>query len=88
VRCGTTWGQFVALGRAVLKDIGAGRPVRRRDAVIVLRVLEGVVVRAAAAVLEADERELLPRLVELLNAVLVGADERAAEACQRGKPPG
>jgi hypothetical protein len=69
VKCdaGPFGGQFLALGRAVLEDISAGWPVRRRDAVTLARaVLEG----AAVAVLEADDRELLVRLVELLQATL------------------
>jgi hypothetical protein len=89
VKCdaGPFGGQFLALGRAALEDVGAGRPVRRSDAVTLARAeLEGAAVRAAEAVLEADDRELLPRLVELLDAVLVGAGQRGAEAGQRGRP--
>ncbi|HMI92042.1 MAG TPA: hypothetical protein VK509_11790 [Polyangiales bacterium] len=53
----------------LLEDIRAGRVVQRRDAVRLARlILESSVVRMAEAVLEADDRQLLPRLVELLDA--------------------
>ena len=72
----------LTLGRAVLEDIRAGRPVRRRDAVRLARaVREGDAVLAAEAVLEADDRELLARLVELLHATLdVNAEHVEATA--------
>jgi hypothetical protein len=63
-------GQIAEVARALLEDIGAGRAVQRRDAVRLARsILESAVVRLAGAVLEADDRQLLPRLVDLLDAV-------------------
>jgi hypothetical protein len=78
-------GQFLQLGRQLLEDISAGRPVRRRDAVVLARaVLESQAVRAAEAVLEADDRELLPRLVELLEATIdVNTDAGHLDATKR-----
>jgi hypothetical protein len=64
-------GQFAEVARVLLEDIHAGRPVQRRDAVRLARsILESSVVRMAEAVLEADDRQLVPRLVELLVAAL------------------
>jgi integrase len=87
VKCdaGPFGGQFLALGRAMLEDIGAGAQVRRSDAVALARgVLESTAVRAAEAVLEADDRDLIPRLVELLNAVLVDHASRDAARKSHG----
>jgi hypothetical protein len=86
--------QLLRLGRTLLEDIGAGRPVPRRDAVAVVRaVLESQVVRTAEAVPHADDQELLPRLVELLQATIaansdlnnVGAIDRESCSVPRGK---
>jgi hypothetical protein len=61
----------------VLEDISAGKPVRRRDAVTLARaVLESEVVRAAEAVLEADDATLLTRLVEMLQVTIESAARR------------
>jgi hypothetical protein len=63
-----------------LEDIAAGRPIHRRDAVALARaVLESASVRAAEAVLEASDRELLPRLNELLETALAGVGQCAAK---------
>jgi hypothetical protein len=64
-------GQVAELARPLLEDIHAGRPVQRRGAVRLARsTLESAAVRMAAAVLEADDRQLVPRLVDLLDAAL------------------
>jgi len=73
VRCdlGPVRDHFQQVGRALLEDIAAGRAVRRRDAVMIAReVLESEVVRAAVAVLEADDARLCARVVELLRIAL------------------
>ena len=59
--------------------------MRRRDAVALARaVLESQAVRAAEAVLEADDRELRSRLVELLEATIdVNADADHLDATKR-----
>lgn len=62
---------FQSLGVALLGEVVAGRAVRRRDAVVLARmVLESAAVRAAESLLEADDAELLPRLTALLEEVL------------------
>ena len=76
VRCdpGPYRDQFLPLGRAILDDIAAGRSIRRRDAIALARaVLESEVVRAAEAVLSANDATLLARLGELLRIALVPA---------------
>jgi hypothetical protein len=68
----------------VLEDISAGRPVRRRDAVALARdVLDSDVVRAAEAVLAADDAVLLTRVVDFLRFALAG-DATAVVARPRG----
>jgi hypothetical protein len=63
--------RFQRIGRALLEDISSGRPLRRRDAVMLAReVLESELVRAAEAVLEADDASLCARVVELLRVAL------------------
>jgi hypothetical protein len=64
-------GQFAELARTLLEEIRAGRPVHRRSAVRLARsILESATARMAEAVLEANDRQLLPRLVDLLDAAL------------------
>jgi hypothetical protein len=59
--------------------------VHRRDAVRVARsILESSLVRTAEAVLEADDPQLLPRLVELLDAAL---EPNAASSAARKRLP-
>ena len=59
------------VAQALLKDIVAGRPLLRSDAVAMARiVLESRLVRAAEAVLDADDASLCARLAELLRLVL------------------
>jgi hypothetical protein len=71
-------GQFLQLGRGLLEDIRAGRSVQRRDAVRLARmVLESGPVRMAEAVLEADDRDLLTRVVDLLEGTLESGAERS-----------
>jgi hypothetical protein len=58
----------------MLEDIAAGRPVRRRDALMLPRMLhESAAIRAAESLLEASDTELLPRVVALLTEVFVPA---------------
>ena len=60
--------QFLQLGRELLEDTRAGRSLQRRDAVqLARRVLESEPVRPAKAVLEANDRDLLTRAVDLLG---------------------
>ena len=80
-------GQVAEVARVLLEDIHAGRPVERRDAVRLARsILESSVVRMAEAVLEAGDRELVPRLVELLDAALEpnAASNAASAGSSRG----
>jgi hypothetical protein len=72
--------RFQRIALTLLEDIAAGRAVRRRDALAVARAeLESAAVRAAEAVLEADDQQLLPRLAELLNAVLADGQSKPTE---------
>jgi len=48
-------------------------------------VLASQAVRAAEAVLEADDRDLIRRVVELLNAVPVNVAERRGNDRSRGR---
>jgi hypothetical protein len=63
----------------LLEDVRAGCAVQRRDAVRMARlVLESGPVRMAEAVLEAPDKELIMRLIELLEATIELTADHAA----------
>jgi hypothetical protein len=67
--------RFESMGCTLLNDISAGRTAERRDAVTLAHsVLESDVIRAAEAVLNADDATLLARVVELLSICLATSE--------------